>query len=322
MAQPGKAAIPPPRRRRHDINYRDAKVRREILIRQRRELWTPEQVASFARHFRLKPGMKLLDAGCGYGYIMRTYGPYCMPRGELVGLDREKKLLATAARFCRREGLAKVARFVRGDICAQPFPDNIFDISIAHVVFCHLAEPEKALDELIRVTKPGGCVAVFDNAIGGIGGGSNWSSCGTEDPRELLLYAEVGMRMLTGRTELGQGSFSVGCHIPAWMEARGLNDVDARTNERVSWIAPPYRSPAQQTAHRNVKERIRERVGTPRITKADREQMKAGGLSEHKMKTCHELNVRERQRFIKAVRDGTAAFAGSGPFWCIWGFKP
>ena len=309
-------------RRKHDINYRDAKVRREILIRQRREIWTPEQIQSFTRHFRLKPGMKLLDAGCGYGYIMRTYGPYCMPRGELVGLDRDKKLLATAARFCHKEGLAKAARFVCGDICAQPFSDNTFDVSIAHVVFCHLAGPEKALDELIRVTRPGGCVAVFDNAISGTGGGSGWGSWSTEDPRDLLLGAEIGLRARAGRTRLGQGDYSVGCHIPAWMEARGMNDVDARTNERVHWFAPPYRSPAQQTAYRSLKERLRESARGRSTTKAELEQMKAGGLSERKISESHELELRMRRRLRSAMKDGTTAFAGSGPFWCTWGFKP
>jgi hypothetical protein len=106
------------------------------------------------------------------------------------------------------------------------------------------------------------------------------------------------------------------------MEARGMNDVNARTNERVYWFAPPYRSPAQQTAYRNMKERLREDVRRRSTTKADREQMRAGGLSERKIRASHELELRERRRIRSAVKAGTAAFAGSGPFWCIWGFKP
>jgi SAM-dependent methyltransferase len=308
-------------RRKHPIDYGRAKVRREILIRQRREIWTPEQVASFAKHFRLRPGMKLLDAGCGFGYVMRTYGPYCLPGGELVGVDRDKKLLATAARFCRKEGLAKTARFECSDIYKMPFRDNTFDISIAHVVLCHLAEPQRVLDELIRVTRRGGCVAVFDNATSG-GGFSWWCSWHEPTVGELTRDLEFGVRMKNGRAKLGFGDFGVGLHMPSWMEARGLRDVDARTNERVYWLAPPYSSANQQTTYRNLKERLKERPRWDRVNKTELDQMQAGGLSRAEF-DAHRRESRAVQRALrKALRDGTAASAGSGAFWCIWGFKP
>jgi len=306
---------------KHPMNYRSAKVRREILIRQRRELWTPEQVASFVRHFRLKPGTKLLDAGCGFGYIMRTYGPHCLPGGELVGLDRDKKLMATAARFCRREGLAKAMRFVCGDVCAMPFDDNTFDVSIAHVVLIHLAEPERVLDELIRVTRRGGCIALFEPARSG-GSSTGWNSWHEPTIREQLLDVEVKMRKKSGRVKLGFGDFGVGLRLPAWMEARGLERVDVRGNERVYWMAPPYRSAGQQTDYRNVKERLKDRVRRGRVRKVTLDQMRVGGLSRAKFDASLRRARIARRAFCKAMADGTAASAGASAFWCIWGFKP
>jgi len=306
--------------RRHPVNYRSARVRREVLIRQRRGIWTPEQIESLARHFRLKPGMKLLDAGCGLGYAMRAWGRCCMPRGELVGLDRDRKLLAQAARFCSKEGLGKAARFVTGDICRMPFEENVFDVALAHVVFCHLAEPEKALDEMIRVTRLGGCVAVFDNALTG-GPGSGWFSWHEPTLAERLAQYEVGIRMMAGRRAAGFGDYSVGCHLPSWMEARGLRDVGVRVNERVAWIAPPYNSPEQQTVLRNMKERLKEKVRY-RVDKSDVEQMRAGGLSRAKFDRNQQLSREHRLAFRKAMKNGTAALAVSHQFWCVWGFKP
>jgi cyclopropane fatty-acyl-phospholipid synthase-like methyltransferase len=54
------------------IDYADPKVRNEVLKRQREDMWSPEQVARLARHFRLKPGLSMLDAGCGFGYCLIT----------------------------------------------------------------------------------------------------------------------------------------------------------------------------------------------------------------------------------------------------------
>ena len=305
--------------RRPSVNYRNAKVRREVLVRQRRGLWTPEQIESLARNFRLRPGMKLLDAGCGFGYAMRAWGRYCMPRGELVGLDRDRKLLAQAARFCSKEGLGR-ARFVAGDIGKMPFQNNVFDVAMAHVVFCHLAEPEKALDEMIRVTRPGGCVAVFDNALAG-GSGSGWNNWHEPSVAERLAQYEVSIRMMAGRRAVGSGDFSVGCRLPSWMEARGFQDVGARANERVAWIAPPYNSPEQQTVLRNMKERLKEKVRY-RVDKSDVEQMRAGGLSRAKYDRNLQHSRENYPAYRKAMRKRTAAYAWSAPFWCVWGFKP
>jgi len=264
--------------------------------------------------------MKLLDAGCGFGYAMRAWGRYCVPRGELVGLDRDRKLLAQAARFCSKEGLGKAARFVAGDICSLPFPDNSLHASLAHVVFCHLAEPQKALDEMIRVVRPGGCVAVFDNAIAG-SPSSGWTSWYEPTAVERLVKYEVGTRMMDGRRELGFGDFSVGCHLPSWMEARGLRNVGVRMNERVNWIAPPYSSPEQRTAYRNTRERMREPVRWDRVSKREVEQMRAGGLTSAKFDRGRRLDGLAHRSFRKAMRNRTAAYAWSSPFWCIWGFK-
>jgi len=306
--------------RRHPMDYSRARTRREVLIRQRRELWTTEQVESLARHFRLKPGMKLLDAGCGFGYAMRTWGRFCMPGGELVGLDRSRKLLSQAARFCRKEGLGKAARFVNGDIYKMPFEDNTFGFTLAHVVFCHLAEPEKALDEMIRVTRPGGCLAVFDNAMTG-SANSRWNNWHQPTIAEQLLTYEVGLRMAAGRRRAGFGDWSVGCYVPGWMEARGMRDVGVRMNERVVWIAPPYCSPEQQVAYQNMRERLKE-SSRFRLSKGEIEQMRAGGLSRSKYMRNRRRGRAATRALRKAIRKRTAASAWSSPFWCIWGLRP
>ena len=308
-------------RRRQSVNYRSAKVRREVLVRQRRGIWTPDQIESLARHFRLKRGIKLLDAGCGFGYAMRTWGRFCLPGGVLTGLDRDRKLLAQAARFCKKGGLGKAVCFVCSDIYKMPFPDNAFDVSIAHVVLIHLAEPERVLDELIRVTRRGGCIALFEPARSG-GSNTGWDSCHDPTIQEQLLDIEVEMRMKNGRVKLGFGDFGVGLRLPAWMEARGLERVDVRANERVYWIAPPYRSAGQQTDYRNVKERFKDRARRGPVRKITLDQMRAGGLSRAKFDASRRRGRVALRAFRKAMADGTAASAGSSPFWCIWGFKP
>jgi len=50
--------------------------------------------------------------------------------------------------------------FHQGDICALPFPEATFDVTRAERLFEHLHQPEQALAERIRVTRPGGRILV------------------------------------------------------------------------------------------------------------------------------------------------------------------
>lgn len=312
------------KKRRKAVDYSDPKERKEVLVRQRRGMWTPEQIASFVRHFKLKPGLKLLDAGCGYGYSLRTFGYYCMPRGMLVGIDIEEKLLATARNYSRRERLGKASSFAKADVYSLPFPKNTFDITIAHVLLCHLVDPERAFDELIRVTRRNGCIAIFDNAVEG-GGYYGWSNLYTPSIKQKLVEYEMSLRMIRGKKRSGKGDFSVACYIPGWMEKRGLKNVNARCNERITWIAPPYKSPAQRTALRNIKERLKEGTLDTKSAafKEYIDRLRVGGADENMIKDSIRRSARRDKKWRKAMRSKKVAFAqSSGGFWCVWGFKP
>jgi SAM-dependent methyltransferase len=303
------------------LDYGDAQLRKEILDRQRREMWTPEQVASLARHFRLEPGMRMLDAGCGYGYCLRTFGPYCLPGGMLIGCDREEELLDTARYAAKRERAGGAAAFCAADLYRIPFSSGTFDICMAQVVLCHLADPERVLDEMIRVTRPGGCVVVIDNAHP-IGVSLAWNNVSRLTIPQKLFRFEALLRWRLGRRRLGLGDFAVGCHMPGWMEARGLKDIDVRQNEKVNWIAPPYRSPAQ---HLELG-RMRERLALPwwrtfAKTLGFDAWYRSGGADDAMIKRITAAGKRDMRKMKKALAKGTLAHSVGNWLWCIWGFK-
>src|SRR5215472_279563 len=103
----------------------------------------------------LRPGMRLLDCGCGPGSITAGLADAVAP-GHVVGLDRSLGQL-TGART-----LATAATFAAGDACHLPFADASFDAVFAHAVLWHVPEPALALAEFHRVLRPGGLVAVRD----------------------------------------------------------------------------------------------------------------------------------------------------------------
>src|SRR5688572_25071729 len=88
----------------------------------------------------LKPGMRLLDCGCGPGGI--TVGlANCVAPGEVIGIDVGGAPLEAAR---ERASAANVqVAFREASIYSLPFPDAHFDAVFSHALFEHLAEPLK-----------------------------------------------------------------------------------------------------------------------------------------------------------------------------------
>ena len=139
--------------------------------------WLEEQAAhpliqavaerSFA-FMALEPGDAVLDVGCGVGVLLPALAAAVGPGGRVVGLDHSVGLLRRAQRRIDEAGLGSEVRLAHGDALRLPFPDATFDVAHMERVLMHLDEPDAAIRELRRVTRPGGrvlCAEVFPNGV-------------------------------------------------------------------------------------------------------------------------------------------------------------
>lgn len=108
----------------------------------------------------LRPGMRLLDCGCGVGSISVGLAEAVAP-GEAVGMDIDERQLAAARTLAEQHGAQNLS-FVQGSSYALPFPDASFDAVFANTVLEHLHDPLAALREMRRVLRPGGVAGVRD----------------------------------------------------------------------------------------------------------------------------------------------------------------
>ena len=100
-----------------------------------------------------------LDAGCGTGFLSLELAA----RGHRVsGIDFAPAMLAAARRKAAAQGLS--VHFEEGDAEQLPFPPGSFDLVISRHVLWTLPHPEAAIDEWIRVLRPGGRLAIVDGA--------------------------------------------------------------------------------------------------------------------------------------------------------------
>jgi ubiquinone/menaquinone biosynthesis C-methylase UbiE len=121
-----------------------------------------QEAAFFLPH--LRPGMRVLDVGCGPGSITVGLAEVVAP-GEVVGIDVQQSQVERARDLAVERGVANV-RFEVGDVYRLPFLDHSFDAVFAHTVLMHLQEPVRALAEARRVLRPGGITGVRDPDYG------------------------------------------------------------------------------------------------------------------------------------------------------------
>jgi SAM-dependent methyltransferase len=125
--------------------------------------WMTQRSAQDAADFllpHLKPGMRMLDCGCGPGSITTGLAALVAP-GEAIGIDIEPRQVATAGALATERGIGNVS-FQVGSVYELPFPDASFDAVLAHTLVEHLGDPLAAFREVRRVLRPGGVFGVRD----------------------------------------------------------------------------------------------------------------------------------------------------------------
>lgn len=172
----------------------------------------------------LAPGGHALDLGCGPLGVLDVLAAKVGPSGRVVGLDREPRFLAMAARSVRERELATV-EIVAADASDTGLPDASFDLVHERLVLNNVARPAEVVAEMVRLTRPGGHVAVQD---------MDWISwtCVPAHPDWDRLTAAAAAAW--------SGDVRIGRTLPALLRAAGLVDVEVAAHARTFGPGEPY----------------------------------------------------------------------------------
>lgn len=152
--------------------------------------------------------IEVLDIGCGTGFLSLEMAV----RGHSVtGVDFAPAMLAEARRKATAAGTA--IRFEQADAEQLPFAAGSFDLAVSRHLLWTLPHPEAAIDEWIRVLRPGGRLAVIDSQFD-----PSALQAGPHNARSSAEYAEIGDKLpfLGGRPQ---------SEIEALFRAKGLAKV-------------------------------------------------------------------------------------------------
>jgi ubiquinone/menaquinone biosynthesis C-methylase UbiE len=158
----------------------------------------------------LRQSTQVLDVGCGTGAVTRSLAKIAAP-GRVVGVDISASRLTQARELATAHEVE--VEFIEGDACRLPLSSASFDYAWSRFLFEYLPEPERALAELARVTRPGGTVVVSD--LDG------------QLEQFYPLEASVRAELREGLRVLGEMGFDpqVGRKLYRWCWSAGLDDI-------------------------------------------------------------------------------------------------
>ena len=110
------------------------------------------------------PGSRVLEVGCGVGAQTKTIA-FQNPEVSFTSIDLSPESIAQARLTIEALGLNNV-QFLEADLHQLPFSENTFD----HVFFCfvleHLPQPQDAIQQVLKVLKPGGTMTAIEGDHG------------------------------------------------------------------------------------------------------------------------------------------------------------
>ncbi|MET9319800.1 methyltransferase domain-containing protein [Streptomyces sp. NPDC003038] len=194
----------------------------------------------------LRPGMSVLDVGCGPGTITADLAELVAPGGRVTAVDASADIVAQARAYTAERGLSQV-EYAVADVHALDFPDGSFDVVHAHQVLQHVGDPVRALREMRRVCRPGGIVAARDADYAAMA----WYPAAPGLEEWLRLYRRVA-RANGGEPDAGRrlrawareaGFTRVACSATAWCYA---------TAEETAWWSALWADRTTASAYASI----------------------------------------------------------------------
>jgi SAM-dependent methyltransferase len=281
--------------------------------------WNRDFLELMAKRLSFDRIFEVLDVGCGVGHWGQLLANLIPSSARVQGVDRDPLWVEKAAARAAAQGLADRFAYQVGVAEKLPFADASFDLVTCQTLLIHTPDPGAVIDEMIRVTRPGGLILAAEP--NNVARALMFDSVSFHDPVDEIL-ARVRLQLICerGKAALGQGNNSIGDLVPGLFAERDLVDIYVYLNDKADILLPPYESSAQRAM---LEERadFKNRDFWIWNHEDTRRYFIAGGGRESEFEGLWSVAISGNEKFDKAIADHTYAAAGAGIGYLVAGKK-
>lgn len=280
--------------------------------------WSYDYLELIAARLGLARHERVLDVGCGLGHWGLMLLPLFSESAFLEGIDQEPDWIDQATQRAVNLGVSERCRFAEGDAQRLPYGDASFDLVTCQTLLMHLADPDTAIGEMLRVLRPGGRLMVAEPS-----NLANQFSSDTANralsPAQIAELANLLVATSRGRAVLGRGDDSIADVLPGMLAARGVEQVQVFQNERPALVTPPYSS--------DVLAQLDEEMGHSERgfwlwdAKDAKRLYDAGGGESARFAKSYAVFLAHSALFAEQVRSNCYARTGGGHHYIITGLR-
>jgi SAM-dependent methyltransferase len=189
-----------------------------------------------------------------------------------------------------------------GDALNIPIESDYSDLTCCRTLLMHLKDPQKAVDEMTRITKPGGLVAAVE-------GGRMVSFLDPRDEQYTELSHEANQAWLTAIKRLEGKEFKIGERVPSIFREAGLRDIRSEIHAD-AWL---HCDPRRRLL--DIKAQLQFESSLSRESrKRDIRYLLAGGLSRTKIIRYYRMHDRKVKKLVsddKKLRADTSFYGAT-----------
>ncbi len=290
--------------------------RSDYLLRTRKTMVNQDYLTFLVeRVWQLREPVRVLDCGCGLGFLASMLMPL-LPQGSTYrGIDLSPNLIAEGQKLLgQAEWITSPGQIVmeQGDFLACNIRDA-YDLVICQAVLRHIGRPIEFLEKMRQACRPGGMVACID-----VNRELESDGLYIQGMDYARLCAREGFPAMW-RTELEKQDrdYAIGIRLPLLMEQLGLKQVQCRMNDRVNIISP---------SQENYEEKLQDLI----ITRGWTEDMEAEEKDTVRRFMNHGMTRAEAEDYCRRQREirehllrhrGDAGIVTTGGLMISFGWK-
>jgi SAM-dependent methyltransferase len=181
--------------------------------------------------WKIDKPIRLIDFGCGYGYLGLKLLPLLPEGSKYTGIDAGEQLIRRAREIYQK--LPIESEFLVGDI--QEFAcDRRYDMVVCHAFLLHVPNPTEVLRKMLHSVVDGGRIACFE---------PHWISSMASaylhgiDPSAVVRLG-LPQRLFEEDAKRTGKDGNIGLKLPIYLTQLGVRDVECRVSDKVNFLNP------------------------------------------------------------------------------------